>query len=150
MYSYVDTLICMYIYKHIWNVYTYIYIYIYETLNSDYICLSKWVLSCSVMSDSLRPHGLSLTKLLCSWDFPGKNTWVGCHFLLWGIFPIQGLNLRLLCPALQADSLATEPSEKPIYMHKHQIAYIRIITYKYLLNLYVNYIYINLHRILQR
>ena len=30
--------------------------------------------------------------LLYSWDFPGKNTGVGCHFLLQGIFPTQGLN----------------------------------------------------------
>ena len=29
-------------------------------------------------------------------DFPGKNTGVGCHFLLQGIFPTQGSNLRLL------------------------------------------------------
>ena len=32
----------------------------------------------------------------CSWDFPGRNTGVGCHFLLQGIFLTQGLNLRLL------------------------------------------------------
>ena len=44
------------------------------------------------MSDSLRPHGLYPTKFLHSWDSPGKNTGVGCHFLLQGIFPIQGLN----------------------------------------------------------
>ena len=31
-----------------------------------------------------------------SWDFPGKNTGVGCHFLLQGIFLTQGLNLGLL------------------------------------------------------
>ena len=30
------------------------------------------------------------------WDSPGKNTGVGCHFLLQGIFPTQGLNLGLL------------------------------------------------------
>ena len=36
--------------------------------------------SCSVMSDSLQPHGLYPTRLLCPWDFPGKNTGVGCHF----------------------------------------------------------------------
>ena len=30
--------------------------------------------------------------LLCPWDFPGKNTGVGCHFLLQKIFPTQGLN----------------------------------------------------------
>ena len=33
----------------------------------------------------LRPHGLSPIQLLCPWDFPGKNTGVGCHFLLQGI-----------------------------------------------------------------
>ena len=31
-------------------------------------------------------------RILCPWDFPGKNTWVGCHSLLQGIFPTQGLN----------------------------------------------------------
>ena len=34
------------------------------------------------MSDSLRPHGLQPTRLLCPWNSPGKNTGVGCHFLL--------------------------------------------------------------------
>ena len=34
-------------------------------------------------------------KPLCPWDFPGKNTGVGCH-LLQGIFPTQGLNPNLL------------------------------------------------------
>ena len=33
---------------------------------------------------------------LCLWDFPGKNTRVGCHLLLQGIFLIQGLNPGLL------------------------------------------------------
>ena len=32
----------------------------------------KWKWSCSVMSNSWRPHGLQLTRLLCPWDFPGK------------------------------------------------------------------------------
>ena len=45
----------------------------------------KWKLkwSCSVLSDSLRPHGLQPTRLLHLWDFPGKSTGVGCHCLLW-------------------------------------------------------------------
>ena len=38
----------------------------------------------------------SPTRLLCPQNFPGKNTRVGCHFLLLGIFPTQGLNLCLL------------------------------------------------------
>ena len=34
------------------------------------------------MSDSVRPYGLQPTRLLRLWDSPGKNTGVGCHFLL--------------------------------------------------------------------
>ena len=34
------------------------------------------------MSDSVRPHRWQLTRLPCPWDSPGKNTGVGCHFLL--------------------------------------------------------------------
>ena len=42
----------------------------------------KWKRSCSVMSNSSRPHGLQPTRLLRPWDFPGKSTGVGCHCLL--------------------------------------------------------------------
>ena len=35
-------------------------------------------------------------KLFCPWDSPGENTGMGCHVLLQGIFPSQGLNLGLL------------------------------------------------------
>ena len=42
----------------------------------------KWKQSCSVMSNSSRPHGLKPTRLLHPWDFPGKSTGVGCHCLL--------------------------------------------------------------------
>ena len=52
--------------------------------------------SCSVISDSVQPHGLWLTRLLSPWDSPGNNTEVGCHFLLQCIFPTQWLNLGLL------------------------------------------------------
>ena len=52
--------------------------------------------SCSVMSNSLRPHGLLPTTLLYPWDSPGKNTGMGSHSLLQGIFPTQGLNLGVL------------------------------------------------------
>ena len=45
----------------------------------------------------LRPHGLvQPTRLLCLGDFPGKNSGVGCYFLLQGIFPTQGSNPLLL------------------------------------------------------
>ena len=42
----------------------------------------KWKWSCSVVSNSPRPHGLQPTRLLRPWDFPGKSTGVGCHCLL--------------------------------------------------------------------
>ena len=39
--------------------------------------------------------------MVCPWNSPGKNTGVGCHFLLQGIFQTQGLNLGLLyCPQI--------------------------------------------------
>ena len=50
----------------------------------------------SAVSDSLSPHGMQTARLLCPWDFPGKHTGVGCHFLLQGAFPTQGSNRGLL------------------------------------------------------
>ena len=47
-------------------------------------------------SNSLRPYGQQSARPFCPWDSPGKNTGVGCHFLLQGIFPSQGLNPCLL------------------------------------------------------
>ena len=41
------------------------------------------------------PPGLQPSRLLCPWDFPGKTTGVGCHFLLQGIFLNQGSNTYL-------------------------------------------------------
>ena len=51
---------------------------------------------CSGVSDSLGHHGLQPARLHCPWNFPDKNTGVGRHFLLQGIFLTQGLNLRLM------------------------------------------------------
>ena len=49
--------------------------------------------------------------LLIPWDFSGKNIGMGCHFLLQGIFPVQGCNPG--SPAFPADSLLSEPPGKP-------------------------------------
>ena len=59
---------------------------------------SMWmsVLSCSLVSDSLWPHGLKPSRLLCSWNFSSKILELGCHLLLQGIISIQGSNLCLL------------------------------------------------------
>ena len=55
-------------------------------------------------------------RLLCPWDFPGKNTRVGCHFFLQWIFLTHGSNLCLLhLLHWQACSLPLAPPGKPIY-----------------------------------
>ena len=57
------------------------------------------------MSDSLWPHGLYPTRILCPWDFPGKKTGVDCHFLLHRLFLMQGSNL--VSPALASGFFTT-------------------------------------------
>ena len=75
---------------------------------------SLCVLSCFSMSNSMRPYGLSPTRLLCPCDSPGKNSGVGCHALLQGIFLTQESNLRLLrLLHWQAGSLPLAPLGKP-------------------------------------
>ena len=49
--------------------------------------------SCPTLCD---PIDCKPLRLVCLWDSPGKNTGVGCHFLLQGIFPSQGSNPGLL------------------------------------------------------
>ena len=61
----------------------------------------------SVVLDSLRPHGLQHARLLCPCNFSGKNTGVGCHFLLQEIFLTLGSNPGLA--RLKANSLSSEP-----------------------------------------
>ena len=72
----------------------------------------KWVFS--VLSSSLWPHELQLTRFLCPWNFSGKNIVAGFHFLLQGIFLTQGSNPCLLCLLnWQAGSLPLVPLGKP-------------------------------------
>ena len=72
--------------------------------------------ACSVVSGTLRPHGLQRVRLLCPWDFPGKNTGVGCHSLLQGIVPTQSLKPSLLhLLHWQADSLPLPHLGSPRY-----------------------------------
>ena len=52
--------------------------------------------SCSVMSDSVQPHGLEPVWLLCRWNSPEKNTVVAYRFLLQGIFMTHGSKPVLL------------------------------------------------------
>ena len=68
-----------------------------QDLSHYFVLLSKPCLTL------LQPHGLQAARLLCSWDFPRKNTGVGCYFYIQATFPTQGENPCLL--HWQADSL---------------------------------------------
>ena len=70
------------------NYYNYSILYCMQ-LYENWMCA---VLSCSVISDSLWPHGQRSLAGYIHGDSPGKNTGVGCHVLLQGIFPTQGSN----------------------------------------------------------
>ena len=73
---------------------------------SQHVCAS----SVAQSRLTVQLNGLQPARLLCPWDSPGKNTGVGCHALLQGIFLTQGWNLCLLCLLpWQAGSLSTEP-----------------------------------------
>ena len=68
----------------------FVYINIDTSIIPDY---AKSLQSCLTLCD---PMDYSLPGSSYPWDFPGKNTGVGCHFLLQGIFQTEGLNLGLL------------------------------------------------------
>ena len=66
---------------------------------------------CSVVSDSLLPHGLHLPGSSVHGDSPGKKPAVGYYALLQGGLPNPGIEPR--SPTLQVDSLPAVPQEKP-------------------------------------
>ena len=81
-------------------------------------CVSNYenVLCCAHSLSCIQlfgPHRLYPTRLHCPWNFPGKNTKVGCHFLLQRIFLTQGLNPHLLhLLNCQVSSLPAESSRE--------------------------------------
>src|SRR5574341_1508308 len=52
------------------------------------------------MSDSVRPHRQPLRRLPCPWDSPGKNTGMGCHFLLQCMKVKSESEVAQSCPTL--------------------------------------------------
>ena len=70
-----------------------------EHRNIGFSDRGKWkvkVLVTQFCPTLFQPHGRWPSRVLFPQDSPGKNTGVGCHALLQGIFPTQGSNLRLL------------------------------------------------------
>ena len=61
--------------------------------------------------DSLRPHGLYATRLICPWKNSRQKYWSGLPFPSPGDLPNPGM--KPMSPALQADSSPSEPPGKP-------------------------------------
>ena len=74
----------------------------------SYICVFSVIQSCSTLCN---PLGLQPTRLLCPWDFPGKNTAMGCPFPSLGDLPKPGIKFG--SPALAGRFFTTEPPGKP-------------------------------------
>ena len=72
---------------------------------STFLVLYPWCHCCcrqvaSVVSGSVRPHRRQPTRLPHPWDSPGKNTGVGCHFLLQCMKVKSESEVTQLCPTL--------------------------------------------------
>ena len=80
------------------------------------------VLSHSVMSDSLEPHRLQPSRLLCPLTFSRQEYWSRLPCPSPGDLPNLGIKLR--SPALQGDSLLSDPPGKPKYINKCDIVLI--------------------------
>ena len=82
---------------------------------SSCTCAQSFLTPCSPVGRS--PLGSSV-----QWDFPARNTGVGCHVLFQRIFPTLGSNLRLLCLlALAGGFFTSEPLGKPQQLYESEL-----------------------------
>ena len=92
--------------QHLGNYLSYAYVY------------AKSLQLCTTLCN---PMDVQAARLLCPWDFPGKNIGMYCHALLQGIFSIQELNPSLLSLLhWLASSLPLAPPGKPYLSHKRK------------------------------
>ena len=91
-----------------------------DDLKQLYVCVRVWMctrtcphmLSSSVVSDSLQPHGLQPARLLCPWNFPRKNIgWVAISYSRGSSQPKD----QTCVSCFGRQILSTEPAGKPIY-----------------------------------
>ena len=98
------------------HTYTSIYTHIHTHTHSP----ESESVGCSIVSDSMWPHGVLTAGLLCPWNSPGKHTGVACHSMLQGIFPTQGLNWVSWTAGRFFSSWATrEALHGPLYTCTH-------------------------------
>ena len=105
IHTHIDTLTSVYIHAH-----TCIYMY---TCIYTHVC----VCVCQLVSNSLWPYGLKPARLLCPWNFLGKKTGVGCHFLFQGNLPKPGIEPASLVSLALADGFFTAAPHVHIHTH---------------------------------
>ena len=82
------------------------------------------VQSCQTLCDTTDCDPMD--RLLCPWDFPGKNIGVGCSFLLQGDLPNSGTEPTIpVSPALAGGFFTTEPPGKLCFIHKKYSIFLR-------------------------
>ena len=88
------------------------------TVYSPRFCSWEGIVRCcqvaSVMSDPVRPHRRQPTKLHRPWDSPGKNTGVGCHFLLQCMKVKSKSEVAQSCPTLSDPMDCTYQAPPPM------------------------------------
>ena len=84
----------------------------YFILWDAYMHVPQWLQPCQTLCNS----GLKPGRLLCPWDSPDKNTGVGCHAFLHGIFPTLGSNPHVLRFLIEGGFFTAEPPGKPFIL----------------------------------
>ena len=93
------------------------------------------------MSDPVQPHRRQPTSLPCPWDSPGKNTGVGCHFLLQCMEMKSESEVAQSCPTLREPMDCSPPGSSA-----HGIFHARVLEWVAIafFNVYV-YMHVNIY-----
>ena len=86
------------------------------------------------MSSSLQPCRLQPARLLCPWDAPVKNTGVGCHALLQGIFLTHGLNPYCLSLTLAGGFFTTSTTWEAFWLSDNVLYFSKYLNFFFLCN----------------
>ena len=78
------------------------------------------LLSCFSVSDSVWPHRQQPTRLRCPWDPPGKNTGVGCHFLLQCMKVKSQSEVAQSCPTPSDPWTAAHKAPRPMRFSRQE------------------------------
>ena len=101
------------------------YLWRFHCLGMTIHSVSRAFLFIGGQSKLATPWTVQPTRLLCSWNFPGKNIGVGCRFLLQRIFPTQGSDpwiepASLVSPALAGKFFTSGVTWRSLYTHVYK------------------------------